>query len=78
MARPKTNKNNGVKIKDKETKRSTCHDNPAIIFITNFRVDCPTEFPLITAFLELSAPLTRKTFMQIHFFQHLSSIKRSW
>ena len=48
MARPKTNKNNGVKIKDKGTKTSTCHDNPAIIFITNFRVDCPTEFPPIT------------------------------
>ena len=53
MVRSKTNNNNGVKNKDKQTKRSTCHENPAIIFIPNFRVDCPTEFPLITAFLEL-------------------------
>ena len=57
MARTKANKNNGVKNKDKETKRSTCHDNPAIIFIANCRVDCPTKFHLITIFLELSAPL---------------------
>ena len=76
--RSKTNKNDGVKNKDKQTKRSTCHEYPAIIFITNFRVDCPTEFPLITIFLELSAPLIRKTFIQIHFYKHLSSIKRSW
>ena len=56
MARTKTNKNNGVKIKDKETNRSTCYDNSAIAFITNLPVDCPTEFPLITALLELLAP----------------------
>ena len=59
MTRAKTNKNNGVKLKDKETKRSTSHDNPAIVFIANFRVDCPTQFPLIIALLELSASLIR-------------------
>ena len=69
MARTKAN-NHGVKIKDKETKRSTCHDNPAIIFIANFPVDCPTEFPLITALLELSAPLIRSTFIQIQFYRY--------
>ena len=76
-ARTKTNKNNGTKIKDKETKRSTSHDNPAIVFIANFRVDYPTEFPLITVLLELSGPLIRSTFNQIHFYRHLSPIKRS-
>ena len=72
------NNNNGLKIKDKETKGSTCHDNPAIIFIANFSVDCPTEFPLITVVLELSTPLIRSTFIQIHFYRHPFSIKRSW
>ena len=43
MTRAKTNKNNGAKLKDKETKRFTSHDNPAIIFIANLRVDCPTR-----------------------------------
>ena len=62
MARTKPNKNNGVKIKDKGTSRSTRHDNPAIAFITNFPVDCPTEFPLITALLELSALSNKKEF----------------
>ena len=55
MARTKINKNNGVKIKDKETSRSTCHENSAIAFITNHPVDCPTKFPLITTLLELLA-----------------------
>ena len=59
MTRAKTNKNNGAKLKDKETKRFTSHDNPAIIFIANLRVDCPTEFPLITALLEVIASLIR-------------------
>ena len=52
MARTITNKNNGVKIKHKVTNRSTRHENPAIAFITNFPVDCPTEFPQITALLD--------------------------
>ena len=71
MARTKAN-NHGVKIKDKETKTSTCHDNPAINFIANFPVYYPTEFPLTTALLELSAPLIRSTLIQIHFYWYLS------
>ena len=62
IAGTKTNKNNAVKIKDKETKKSTCHGDPATIFLANFRVDFPTEFSLITGLLELSAPLIRSSF----------------
>ena len=55
MPSTKTNKNNGVKIKNRGMKKS-------IISIANFRVGFPIKFPLTTALLELSAPLIRSTF----------------
>ena len=59
----KINKNNTVKIKDKEKKKSTCHEVPAIIFLANFGLDFTTEFPLIaTTILELRTPLIRSSF----------------
>ena len=62
VAVTRTNKNNALKFKDKQTKKSTCHDDLAIIFLSNFQVDFPIEFPLITSLLGLSAPLIRSSF----------------
>ena len=59
-------------------KIQTCHDDPAIIFLADFRVDFTTEFPLITtALLELRTPLIRSSFYPDSFYKYLSSIKRS-
>ena len=74
MARTNAVKNHGVKPKDKVYMSW----QSSYYLYTNFPVDCSTEFPLITALLEISVPLIRSIFIQINFYMHLSSNKRSW
>ena len=77
MTRTKTNKNIGVKIKTKRRK-GLYVITIQLLSLSGGWIDCHTEFPLTTALSELSAPLISSTSIQIHFYRHLTSIKRSW
>ena len=77
MTKTKTNKNIGVKIKTKRRK-GLYVITIQLLSLSGGWIDCHTEFPLTTALSELSAPLISSTSIQIHFYRHLTSIKRSW